>query len=162
MSSSHRDQRATLLRLEMLSATVLNSSQRSDISTRDDLFRRANSTSDAVRMAEELKASREGELYRESDAVSLADGAAFEVPMQTHFVDLVMQSAGQLNPWLSPALRGLSGKPMRDGMCQLTPDERTRMSLKPDPATGQARRLDLYCRGCERNGSCTYGRIFSL
>ncbi len=144
----------------MLPPTVVHSSQRSDISSRDDLFKRANSISDTVCLAEELKASREGELYRRADAVPLADGAVFEVPMQTHFVDLVMQSAGQLNPWLSPALRGLSGKSLRDAMCQLTPDERTRMSLTPDPATGQARRLDLYCRGCELNGSCTYGRTF--
>lgn len=84
---------------------------------------------------------------------------AFEVPTETHFVDLVIKTSGHLNSWLSPALRGVMGKPLRDAMCLMTPMERITQSRKPDPATGQPRRLDLYCRGCERNASCTFGRV---
>ena len=92
--------------------------------------------------------------------MSSIDTVAYEVPMQTHFVDLVMLSAGRLNAWLSPALRGLTGKPLRDQMCLLTSAERIELSRLPDPKTGQPRRLDLYCRGCEQNAACAYGRVF--
>ena len=91
---------------------------------------------------------------------SSGGNTAFEVVMQTHFVDLVMVTSGRLNHWLSPALRGLTGKPLRDEMCRLTATERVEKSRIADPVTGQARRLDLYCRGCEQNAECLYGRVF--
>jgi len=70
------------------------------------------------------------------------------------FAGLKFLTAGKLNPWLGPAIRGMIMKPLREQLCQL-PDPERSQRLK----STQTDREKLYCQGCRLNASCLYGRF---
>ncbi len=70
-----------------------------------------------------------------------------------HSVPLVTLSPGPLNLWISPALRGLVLKPLRDHYCQL-------MGRKTVAATATGNLNPAKCESCLKNARCAYGRVF--
>lgn len=78
--------------------------------------------------------------------------AAKTLPVIIRWCQYETVGAGTLNQWLGPALRGIMLKPLRDRLCLLS---QTQQSEKSSLAKGNE---NAYCRGCELNAECIYGR----
>lgn len=89
-----------------------------------------------------------------------SDHSDVAVPFRTLYVPMQLVSDGRLNPWESPALRGMLGKPLRDSLCRLSPLDQQIESMKRRREGHQAHRLELYCKGCPKQADCLYGQVF--
>lgn len=79
-------------------------------------------------------------------SVSVANRQVYSLPIVESSQKVQVQSAGQLQSLLGPALRGIVAQRWRNTDCHRSEYEKqTRWK---------------YCKGCERNATCSYGQIF--
>ena len=91
------------------------------------------------------------------------------LPIQTVLLTLRTLNDGLLLPWISPALRGMVLKPLRDHFCSLKGGREVALITSPDLATSSQRVAmsteksvedNNYCVGCTKNSTCPFGRVF--
>ena len=75
------------------------------------------------------------------------------IPTEIRWLILRWTSPGKLNPWLGPALRGMTLYPLRRSLCLLREDGFADPPVAGDPRT-DARR----CRNCRLMQTCSYGQ----
>ncbi len=82
--------------------------------------------------------------------------------IQIDRINLTTLSAGSLNLWLSPALRGMIVEPLRTHFCHIMGGKQIRVgSLSRARDRSLHNNLDpVECRGCVHNAECRYGRVF--
>ena len=83
--------------------------------------------------------------------------ASRDLVAQVDTVELSTLSAGYLNRWFSPAIRGLVLQPLRDHFCGLRGG---RVAAEDSDLKTNIRSNSSYCQGCVKNADCSYGRVF--